>query len=88
MEIVFLTSIATAGSYLGALIIPPNIGESGFFGWVGSLIVFTIYLPAVALILRRPNAGNAPAFLSLVMGQAATGGQPLDSGNADHRKVD
>jgi hypothetical protein len=65
-EMIFLVGFATLGSYFGALVMPKPEGAQEFFAWVGSLIVWTVYLPAVAIILRRPNAGPLPAWMRML----------------------
>ena len=62
----FLACAATVGSWLGALIVPKPGTAEDLYAWVGSLIVFTIYLPAVILILRRPNVGEGPGWMRLI----------------------
>jgi hypothetical protein len=62
-EAVVLAGVATVGVYVGSLILPDVQIPNDLFAWVGSLIVFTVYLPAVVLVLRRPNEGPLPAWL-------------------------
>lgn len=62
-ESLLLAAVATFGAYLGASIIPELASADAFFGWVGSMIVLTMYVPAVLIILRRPNAGPSPVWL-------------------------
>lgn len=54
-ESIALATIATAGVWIGGLTMPSGASLAALYEWVGSLIVFTTYLPATVLILRRPN---------------------------------
>lgn len=64
-EALFLAGAATFGSWIGAFIMPKPASAQQLYAWAGSLIVFTIYLPAVLLILRRPNVGDGPGWMRL-----------------------
>ena len=66
-EAIFLAGIATVGSYFGVFIMPELTTAKEFYAWMGSFIVFTVYLPAAILILRRPNTGELPACLRIVL---------------------
>ena len=66
-EAIFLAGIATVGSYFGVFIMPELTTAKEFYAWMGSFIVFTVYLPAAILILRRPNTGELPAWLRIVL---------------------
>ncbi len=61
-ESIVLAGIMTIGGLAGTMLIPPLTSVDAFYSWVGALLVITIYLPAVGLILRRPNEGKLPAW--------------------------
>lgn len=56
-EALFLAAVSTLGAWIGGAMMPDTISLSKLHGWVTSLIVFTTYLPATLLLLRRPNSG-------------------------------
>ncbi|HEX6576365.1 MAG TPA: hypothetical protein VF042_15460, partial [Gemmatimonadaceae bacterium] len=61
-EAVFLAGTALAGDwYANTVLDPQTVG--GLTSSVGSIIIVTICLPCVAMILRRPNAGESPWWL-------------------------
>jgi hypothetical protein len=62
-ESFFLTGVATIGGYIAAVLTPDGLAEDAFYNWTATVIIMTIYLPAVVLILRRPNEGPSPAWL-------------------------
>jgi hypothetical protein len=64
---VFLAGIAVVGGNIAAMVIPSHPSADGFYYWAGSVVMLTIYLPAVILILLRPNEGPAPAWLRIVL---------------------
>lgn len=66
-EAVALLAIAAVGSGLGGFILPADLTKAGFYDWVGGIIVVSVYLPAVAIVLRRPNRGEMPAWLSWIV---------------------
>ncbi len=68
-----LATIVTIGALAGALIVPTPTSPDAFYGWVGALLVLTIYLPAVGLILRRPNTGEAFPFRRKFAERSPTG---------------
>lgn len=66
-EAVALAGVATAFGWIGATLIPQTSSASEFYSWVGAVIVVSVYLPATALILRRPNCGPSPAWLNVFL---------------------
>lgn len=65
-ESLVMTGAATFGAYIGAMLVPEGANAQAFYAWVGSMIVITIYLPAVALVLRRPNKGPVTVWLKRI----------------------
>lgn len=64
-ESVFLAGSALVGAAFAGLALNPG-NVDALFSSVGAIIVWTIYLPAAFLILRRQNEGDPPAWLRLV----------------------
>lgn len=64
-ESLFLSAVSILGYF-----IPPYVmtatNESQFNAQVGALMVAFCYMPATLLVLRRPNEGELPAWLSVV----------------------
>jgi hypothetical protein len=65
-ESAILAATMMIGTLLGAMFIetPKSLAELNWM--MGALQVFTIYLPAVVFILRRPNVGPMPAWLQML----------------------
>lgn len=69
---VFLAGVAVIGGNVAAMVIPSHPTADGFYYWAGSVVMITIYLPAVILILRRPNDGtNSPWWMRIAKYQQA-----------------
>ena len=65
VEAVMLAGVATLGGYIGAFVAPIPHSAAELAAYIGGLQVLTIYLPAVALVLRRPNEGELSAWRRL-----------------------
>lgn len=63
-EAVALSLASTAGVMLGDYIIPPVKTMDQFDRFTGAVMVFSAYLPAVLVVLRRPNEGAMPTWLT------------------------
>jgi hypothetical protein len=57
VEALFLAAVSTLGAWIGGMMMPEVTSLPALHKWVTSLIVFTTYLPATLLLLRRPNSG-------------------------------
>jgi hypothetical protein len=66
-EAVAMASIATALGWIGGNLIPQGSSASQFYAWVGAILVLSVYLPATAIVLRRPNRGPSPAWLKVFL---------------------
>jgi hypothetical protein len=66
-EAVALASVATALGWIGATLIPQAISAPDYYAWLGGVIVVSVYLPATALVLRRPNRGPSAAWLKVFL---------------------
>lgn len=66
-ESVFMAGVATIGGNIAAMLMPDRFTPDAFYNWTATVIIITIYLPAVILILRRPNKGPAPAWLGVFL---------------------
>jgi hypothetical protein len=64
-EAVFLLATALCGAWYADNVLNPATIDQ-LVSSVGSVIVFTIYLPAALLILRRKNDGPVPAWLASI----------------------
>lgn len=64
-ESVFLAGTATLGGAIFATTMPSSPGLGEFMGWLGNLILITIYMPVTILVLRRPNEGPAIAWMGI-----------------------
>ena len=64
-EACVLSLVSTLGVIGGryALLLLGPIGDINRF--VGAVMIATIYLPAVVVVLRRPNEGEVPAWLRI-----------------------
>lgn len=62
IEAVAMAGVAAVGGNLGAIFFEGADSAGELARFMGGLQVLTIYLPAVWLILRRPNEGNLPAW--------------------------
>jgi hypothetical protein len=60
-EACVLALVSSLGAILGGYLIGP---VESFEAFQGSLMVATGYLPAMLIVLRRPNVGTPPAWLS------------------------
>ena len=67
-ESLALVLAAAAGLLIGAALMPPNLGERGFYSWAGGVVVISVYLPCLVLVLLRRNDGEAPIWLRAVAG--------------------
>jgi hypothetical protein len=66
-EACVLSLMSTAGGTLGGYFIPPVRTMDEFDRFAGAVLVATAYLPAVFVVLRRPNEGELPAWLQIVV---------------------
>jgi hypothetical protein len=66
-ESVAMAAVATVGAWIASSPIHPVTSLEALYGWIGTLIVFTAYLPATVLVLRRPNNGPLPAWLAMLV---------------------
>jgi hypothetical protein len=48
---------------VAALIVPRPVGDIGYYRILSLIIVWAYYLPALVVVLRRPNEGDAPAWV-------------------------
>jgi hypothetical protein len=64
-EAVLLAATALFGAWYADAVLNP-VSLDDLVSSVGSVIVFTIYLPAAFLILRRKNEGPEPAWLASI----------------------
>jgi hypothetical protein len=64
-EAVLLAATAMIGAWYADNVLSP-VSLNELVSSVGSVIVFTIYLPAVFLILRRKNEGPQPKWLASI----------------------
>jgi hypothetical protein len=62
-ESVFLAATALIGAWCADNVLNPSSLDE-LVGAVGTIIVLTIYVPAVVMILRRKNEGPLPAWLA------------------------
>jgi uncharacterized membrane protein YfcA len=62
-EACVLALVSSLGAILGGFLIGPGQSLEGF---QGALMVATGYLPAMLIVLRRPNAGTPPAWIGLL----------------------
>jgi hypothetical protein len=62
-ESVAMAVVATAGAWIAGAPIHQVASLAELYDWIGTLIVFSVYLPATILVLRRPNSGPSPAWL-------------------------
>lgn len=67
-ESLALVLTAGIGMLIGAILMPPNPGEAGFYSWTGGVIVISVYLPCLLLILLRRNDGPVPLWLRVLAG--------------------
>lgn len=65
-EAAALALISNAGIMLGPYLVGAAASQEGLDRAVGGVLNATVYLPALILVLRRPNAGEHPAWLRLV----------------------
>jgi len=70
-ETTFLSMTSTIGFLLGNLLIYERVGNLGLATW--TVFVATTFIPAVFIILRRPNEGKGPFWLSSLMQLRARG---------------
>ena len=63
-ESVAMAAVATGGAWIASSSIHPVSSLPQLYDWIGTLIVFSVYLPATVLVLLRPNRGPSPAWLS------------------------
>jgi hypothetical protein len=70
-EACVLALISSAGAVLAGYLIQPGMSLEAF---QGATIVVTGYLPATLMVLRRPNTGPGPAWLTYLerLGRSAT----------------
>jgi hypothetical protein len=68
-ESVFMAGLATVGGNIAAIVMPERFTADAFYNWTATVVILTIYLPAVILILRRPNKGPLPAWLKFFQRQ-------------------
>lgn len=66
VQSVFLACIVFVGGNIAAMIIPSHPTADGFYYFAGSVVMVTVYLPAVILILLRPNQGPLAAWLQFI----------------------
>ncbi|HYN80354.1 MAG TPA: hypothetical protein VES88_02555 [Gemmatimonadaceae bacterium] len=66
-ESVAMAVVATAGAWIAGSSLHPVASLAALYDWIGMLIVFSVYLPATVLVLRRPNSGPSPAWLRLLV---------------------
>ena len=66
-ESLILAATSGLGAYVGGFVMPQETSLDGIFRWTGELIVVTVYLPAVIMVLRRPNDAEPPPWLSFVI---------------------
>ena len=66
-ESLILAGTSALGAYLGGFIMPEANSIDGLFNWTASLIVITVYLPAVIMVLRRPNDSEPPAWVAFLI---------------------
>jgi hypothetical protein len=59
--------VATAGAWIAGSSLHPVNSLPELYDWIGTLIVFSVYLPATVLVLLRPNSGPSPAWLEFVL---------------------
>jgi hypothetical protein len=64
-EAVLLAAIALFGAWYADNVLNP-VSLDDLVSSVGSVIVFTVYVPAALLILRRKNEGPEPAWLASI----------------------
>jgi hypothetical protein len=72
-ESVALAGAIAIGGWIGAVTMPPISSADSFFGWAGSLIVFSVYLPVTLIVLLRKNEGPYPLWLSTIALNGKTG---------------
>jgi hypothetical protein len=70
-ESVILAGVALSGAWYADNVLNPSTVD-GLIRSVGSVIVFTIYLPAAFFILRRKNEGPLPGWLDIRNRPSAT----------------
>jgi hypothetical protein len=58
-----VSSLGVIGGRYALLLLGPVGGINNF---VGAVMIATIYVPAVAIVLRRPNEGDTPALVRFV----------------------
>ena len=61
-----VSSLGLIGGRYSLLLMDPTTDVNRF---VGAVMIATIYLPAVVVLLRRPNEGEAPAWLRFATGR-------------------
>jgi hypothetical protein len=66
-EAVAMAFVATLFGWIGATLMPQTSSAAELYRWVGAIIVVSVYLPATALVLRRPNRGPSPAWLQIFL---------------------
>jgi len=71
-ESVAMAVVATAGAWIASSSLHPVSSVAELYDWIGTLIVFSAYLPATLLVLRRANVGPSPAWLQLLLQRAAS----------------
>jgi hypothetical protein len=71
-ESVAMAVVATAGAWIASSSLHPVSSLAELYDWIGTLIVYSAYLPATLLVLRRANVGPSPAWLQLLLQRAAS----------------
>ena len=61
-----LCALLLTGAIFGGYLMPPVRTMDEFDRFAGAVLIATAYLPAVLVVLRRPNEGQMPAWLDFV----------------------